>query len=57
MKRLLIILAALLLTACSGFKLGAVCYLPADHLGECKVMPRINVQVDSPAPAASGVSV
>ena len=60
MKRIIVILAAgLALSGCADFRLGAVCYLPADHIGSCSVSPKIKFEITTPAPApaASGVSV
>lgn len=60
MKRLVIILAALLLSACSGFKLGGLAYCPFGAACSYRMLsgPAAEEPAAVPAaPAASGVSV
>jgi hypothetical protein len=58
MKRnIFLMAAAALLAGCADFRLGAVCYLPANHAGNCQVIPPTTIKVEPPAPAASGASV
>jgi hypothetical protein len=57
MRPILILAAALALAGCADFRMGAACYLPANHIGECSVRPsKIEIEVKPAAPAASGVS-
>lgn len=50
MKRIAIVATALLLSACSSFKMGMACYVPHGQYGECRVGP---TPAMVPAPAAS----
>lgn len=53
MRTLLVTLAAAALTGCSGFTIGAVCYLPAGAVGACEMqtMPASPRATVAPAPA------
>lgn len=52
MKPILILAAALLLTACSSFKLGAFCYLPHGMAGECRITPSSTAEPTARAASA-----
>jgi hypothetical protein len=51
-KLALAAVAALSLTGCASFKMGAVCYLPAGHAGICQVQPPVQLMLQPAAPGA-----